>query len=213
MSRIKLTVLSFAAAVLLSAVGASAASALEYEVNDAAAVGNALTATGGKAILESKIVGERIIITCEESVGTGTLEAAGKSSLKAEFKNACKVKRILGATDTLEALAKCTVEEPIKTEATGALNNSWKVTFTGVGAEEVFATIKITGAECAEKGTFKAKLKQVCSSPEGEVEANSHEIWCTPVESTLKLGIEEARFWGVFNAKVVAGSTWSSKAP
>ena len=75
--------------------------------------------------------------------------------------------------------------------------------------KKLFAEIKVEGATCVVKGTYKVKGTQTCKLPSGELFAVNHEIKCTSTGSKLKLGTEEASFEGIQTAKLESKKEWS----
>jgi hypothetical protein len=148
--------LSILSALSLMAMFVVSAQASEFWVGK---TGSFLLATAtGAQVGSGKLLVEKrgITITCETGVVTsGALETKTSGKGTAEFSK-CTV---LNFVDNKE-LTACSVDQPIKAEATllpgehpGAANK--RVIAEPVG--ELFTTVKVTGEACASKGTYPIK--------------------------------------------------------
>jgi len=199
MFRAKLIVLSMLAALALGAVGAASASAAEY----GGFTGTETISGEGKAqVFESVIASAKVIINCEKNKGTGSLTAstgAGEGELTFET---CSLSVVNGTTHAKEAQAVCTVANAtssIKGQLVAGNTRQTLEPKTGT----VFAEIKITGASCTEKGTFKVEGKVSCAGPEGLVALEEHALNCNGASGDeLKLGTQEARLTGTLGVKL-----------
>lgn len=217
MSRVKLIVLSALTVAMVSAVASASASAFEYQVNEAAVVAaQKIEGTSGVSLLESEILGVKVIIECKKDTTLGELLKEGKSVGEIKFTE-CKLFEITKSPKFKKvALTACTITEPIVAKFTDQLEGDPKEKFTGSGGaagEEIFAEITI--GVCALKGTYKAKGAVQCGLPESEVEEAEHEIDCTNGSTkaggyTLTLGGKEAKFQSHEKIKLVAGGNFSA---
>jgi hypothetical protein len=122
---------------------------------------------------------------------------------------------------TVTKPAKCLVKEPIVSNATfegveglGTEANTMGIEFRGEGAEETFAEITFTGAECALKEkTFKLKGSMIATSGPG-TEASQNNKWAgatwvfTPKKEMqkVKLGVEAAEFHSIVTPTMDIGN-------
>jgi hypothetical protein len=176
--------------------------------------------TSGASKLESTILAKRTIIECLKdktigAAGTNKIEPAGASKGEIEYSE-CKL-FIVNAEHKKELLAACTVPN-IKFKFTDLLlvgNGAGPdESFEGTEAEETFVIIKIEGASCAAKGTYKVKNRvagkpgYVGSAVEPTVGAAEHELIFTSVGSNIKLGPEPASFFSTEKVKLESGAAW-----
>jgi hypothetical protein len=176
------------------------------------ATNNAVTESTKKsepAVLKSKVGLVETEITCnvvenepKNSVIKNEEPAAGQHTVSGTV-------RTLFKTCTVNKPAKCTVKEPITSNAKftaveklGAGSNEMGGELVGSGAEETFAEITFEGGECALKGkTVKVKGSVIGTSGPTTTssQTNKHSgatVVFTPEKEMqkLKLGVETATF-------------------
>jgi hypothetical protein len=157
--------------------------------------------------LESEVAGIKISIVCEKAKGTGKLEPAGASAVTTLEFSSCKLYSIT-ADHKAEVVAGCTIEEPIK-QAEATDQDIYNVTSGGIEDSfsqkgTVFAEVKILGAGCLLKGTYKitaqggeGKVGQICPIlvPTAAAGVEVHEMICNGLGSKLELGGKKARLF------------------
>jgi len=227
-NRIKVLWVSLLAVFAIGAVASTAASAHEYQYFPAPAK---VTGTSGISKLEGEVAGVKTIIECKKDTFTGELEEKGKSKGEITFSE-CSLFEDTSHVKT--ALTKCTVpnivfkftDKLVRGQGLGPTEWGPEDEFNSTLAEEVFVEIKITGSECALKGTYKAKQHevgvkegteevkykgQVCALPEAGVEEVEHEIVCTSSGSHLMFNGKPAYFFSTDKVKLESGAKWAAE--
>jgi hypothetical protein len=233
-NRIRVLLVSMLAVFAVSAVASAAASAHTYEYFvSGSPVTTAVKATGtsGASKLEGEVAGVKIIIECKKDTFTGEIEKEGKSKGEITFSE-CSLFEDTSHVKT--ALTKCTVanitfkftDKLVRGQGLGPETWGPEDEFNSTGAEEVFVEIKITGSECALKGTYKAKQHevsikqgteevkykgQVCALPEAGVGKVEHEIVCTSSGSHLEFNGKPAYFFSTDTVKLESGASWAAE--
>lgn len=159
--------------------------------------------TGG---LETKIAKLNTVLVCQEDIFEGEIKTKGESTAKIKFKNCYLIENKKGKR---EFLVKCFVTEPVKAEATDELTEHSIDLFKGIGKEEEFAEVEITGTECTLAGKYKVTGSQACTIPESEFEKAVHSLICTPAGSKLAFGKEAAQLFGEEQVKLKSGKNFS----
>jgi hypothetical protein len=184
MKHIRMLGLCLVAALAMGAIASASASAHAYKIEGTElTTSEEVAGTSETSKLEAKGLAT---IECTKDTFTGSIEKAGKSTGKVEFKS-CKV---VGA----EA---CAVVEPIKFKFKDELTEFEKLVADEFKPEtgETFVTIELEGAKCAiTPKKLAVKGTQICKLPEAGSEKEEHSIECTPAGSKLKLGTVEATF-------------------
>jgi hypothetical protein len=200
MYRTKILMLSLLAALALTAVASSTASAgTEHEFK----VEGKTIAKGSKVELQGQIVelgqfeslikGAGIHITCNNAFGNteNVLEAEGKAKFEAEFE-ACTVYTITKGLP--ESVPGCKIKVT-KATATGELTEAGVIMYKGSGTSELFNEIEITesgGGGChtgvGVGSPYLIKGTQVCAIPSFGFESDIGEVVCDAVgSSNLKM--------------------------
>jgi uncharacterized Zn ribbon protein len=166
--------------------------------------------TSSISILAGTILGKAITIECLKDIivkgKNSVLKAGGASEAEIVFRE-CKLfieGKLSGVCTVPDITLK--VNDQLIHNAKGEIEDE----FTPTKAEEVFVEIKIEGAECALKGTFKVKGKQICEFPNASQSLVTHQIVCKPAGSTLTLGGAAASFTGEEHINVVGGPQWGA---
>jgi hypothetical protein len=197
MFRIRFVLLGMLTVLALGGAAASAtASAHSYKIEGktiGAGAKEEVLVSSGTGEFESVLLGTKILITCQEDLGSAAnnaIESEGKSKFKVEFKNGCLMSEIKEGKKT--PLASCVVAEPVKAEGEDLLvgTNGFPEEEFKEKESKAFSIISITG--CALESKTEVKGGTVCALPEASVEEVSHEIVCTGVGSKLKYGKEAA---------------------
>lgn len=164
--------------------------------------------------LEGEVAGLKTIVECKKDKFKGEIEKEGKSKGEITFET-CEFFEVKNHVKT--AVANCTVP-PITFKFIDALVQGQGLGPATWGPEdqfnpetgETFVEIKIEGASCVLKGTYKAtqhevaisegtttvKYKgQVCALPEAGVGKVVHEIVCTSTGSHLTFNGKAAYFF------------------
>ena len=211
MSRLRLVVLGLLAVLAVSAVGASSAFAASPEYHGFTGT-ETISGSGGAQLFESTVATQKILIKCEKNKGTGSLTATtGAGSGELTFEG-CVLWLVNGTThEATSAAATCTVANAIAKISAQLGKENTLETLKGSGEAGLFTEIKITGASCVAKGTFKVTGEVVCSGPEGEVALAVHVLNCNAANSALKLAAESARLTGSLNVELSGankGKAW-----
>jgi hypothetical protein len=207
MSRTRTITLGLLAAFALSAVTASAASAVTPKWWLA---GNLLT--GSAALAEEtnvtsalKIKTTTFTFECKKvKIKKGFIESPSSRSEEAEIFEECSVvsrpECSIGATST----------KPLKA-VLERVGEAIKLKFEPQTGTEV-ATIKVTGATCALAGSYTLTGTMVCEYPGVESETIEHPLEFTPTSgSSVKVGALAAEFTGTDKVSLVSGKTWSAR--
>jgi hypothetical protein len=185
--------------------------------------------TSGVSKLESEVAGVKILIECKKDTFKGEIEKEGKNKGEVTFSE-CSLFEV---TKYIKVpLAVCTVPNIVFKFTTqlvtgqGAGPATWgpEDEFNSTEAEETFVTIKIEGASCALKGSYKAKQAeveikpaaqkfkgQVCAMPEAGVGKLEHEIVCTSSGSHITFGGKPAYFTSTDTVKLENGWWWGAE--
>jgi hypothetical protein len=206
MSWLRLILTGLSAAVTLTAVASTSASAevplcKEGEPTLAVCSGShqlgsppvPFSGTGGVSLVAATIGGAEVKLECKifEVKGNFTLLGQGEGSIVL-----FECKMILPANCKLTAPE----EEKIEMKSIGAMigtMGSAKVEFTGQGPGEQFYMIEIpSGGGCAIAGKYTVTGKQDCELPKIEEELVEHEVICKKSGSKLKAGTEAVTISG-----------------
>jgi hypothetical protein len=202
MSQLRIGLVGVLTALALSGVGAPAALA---KIGGITPTSETFSLSGGKQLLESTIATQKILIRCEAEKGSATLTIATASGPTELTLSTCTVWTINSISHAAEQATACTVANPV-IKATLTLEAAGLAKFTSVSSE-----IKITGASCPLKGTYKLSGEQICGLPEAEVALVTHSILCNAVGSKLLLGAEALRYTGELSitpSGANVGKTW-----
>jgi hypothetical protein len=156
--------------------------------------------------LRGEILSTKIAVICKKDKVTGEIEKEAKSKGTITLEE-CEVEN----ETTKEKIKGCKVpntEIPITDLLVSALVSEDE--FKPTHAEEVLIEIKVEGAECVLKGTYKVKGTQICKLPSGELFAVSHEITCTPSGSKLTLASKAATFESTEAVKLESKKEWAA---
>jgi hypothetical protein len=187
--------------------------------------------TSGVSKLESEVAGVKILIECKKDVFKGEIEKEGKNKGEVTFSE-CSLFEV--AKYVKVSLAACTVpnivfkftSKLVTGQGPGPVTWGPEEEFNSTGAEETFVEIKVEGASCALKNTYKAKQAsvtitppaagavfkgQVCAMPEAGVGKVEHEIVCTSSGSHITFGGKPAYFTSTDTIKLENGWSWGAE--
>jgi hypothetical protein len=197
-NQLKLLLVSMLAVFAVGAVASSSASAHEFLIEGApVAATTKVTDTSGVSKLEGVAL---VTIECNKDTSTGTIEPEGDSTANVKFTE-CKV---VGA-------ATCKVTEPVEFNVIDELTIFKQAAGELFEPASGFTFVEITVTGCSLEGKYKAKGKQQCELPEGEVEKVEHNVVCKPEGSELKLNTAVANFTSTETVKLESGKKWRVK--
>lgn len=218
MQRAKVLVLTFIAALSLSAVASAVASAHEFVVEGKAVSGEEhlpYEGTSGTFKLESTVGGATAEVECTSGIKyTGSLEREGRST-NSDSMNSCTV---------VKPKKGCTIE-PLVFNTGGQLiteAGAFRDEFTGVGTDETYpefigilAFLPMEKETCGFGGVSYRALHGHWSceliNPSGTTESIEHEVVCLrPSETHIRWGGALARFTLHENVKLTSGKKWSA---
>jgi hypothetical protein len=212
MSRLRLVLLGVFAVLAVSGVGTGSASAAcnvdtgkfvfcDHTGRELGTPLALLLALSLAAKLETHIAGLPTTIECETSHIDITILLLGRTRGNLLYLK-CKVVE----------QAECSVAEPIAATFNDVLVGGMgkpEDEFSGAGAEEEFATLKITGTNCVVKGEFPVKGKQLVEISNGEELLAEHLFVAKKSGSKLKIGVESASYSGIaHDLRLESGLPW-----
>jgi hypothetical protein len=185
--------------------------------------------TSGVSKLESEVLGAKIIIECKKDTLTGEIEKEGKSTGEITFsecslfENKAYIKTALTACTVPNIVFKYT-DKLVTGQGPGPETWGPEDEFNSTGAEETFVEIKLEGASCALKGTYKAKQAeveilpakqkfkgQICQLPEAGIGLVKHEVSCSSSGSHLTFASKPAYFFSTEQVELENGWTWGAE--
>lgn len=193
--RIRLILLSMFAVLAVGAVASSSASAacLDGGTNSVwcdhnfKEITNLLVlGTSGLSLLVGRAGGGQVKIHCADDTFHGFLEKLGTGKGTITY-----------LTCSVVEPAGCGVNQPIEAKVTTSLTSGVMpptATFTGAGANELFATITIT--TCSIAKAYEVTGLQTVELPDAEGFLVNHELVAKKTGSKLKFGTEAATYSG-----------------
>jgi hypothetical protein len=221
MSRLKLVLLSLGAALAMSAVASSSASAvlanLYFEQPSKALGTETIVGTVGKAQLQAESGNTKVLLECTTNkLEEGKIEFPGKSSGKITYEG-CKVFIISKGVKTFLSVCKVKpiifkfLDKLITQTKAGVVADEFKPT----EAPELFVTIFIEGVECPLAGVggvakeYKVKGTYVASlDDQAEEDQTEHELIFTEAGSSLTFEGSPASYTNIVKIKRENGKEW-----
>jgi hypothetical protein len=196
---IKSFLLALLAVLALCAVASASASASEFVV-EGTGVSEATKFEGasGVSLLAATIAGVKFEVECTQDTSTGALEAGGDGSATLLLKT-CKESKPVNCS------VPETIEGKLKDKLIGG--ETPEEEFEAASGETIFE-IKLTGSECAIKGTYTTTGTQKCELPKASEELVEHEVVCKKSGSSLKISGNAATFSSTEKAKLTTGKKW-----
>jgi len=208
MSKAKIIIATFIAALALSAVASASASAAGWMVNGAEITKAEALATTAKVTKNGELTASGVTIECNGSTLDGTtpqIEDTNKGSAGSLIFLGCK-----------SITANCSISKteigtvPIIVEATLEGATGVSASFTPKTGT-IFTTIKYEGAECALLGVKPVTGKAKVTDSKGKEESVTQEIVANVTEASkeLKVGSSGASLKGAAQLKLANSEPWS----